>query len=190
MLPFFQDTNKFWMFFQILRGTTKNIQQHQGNMCQSTATWFCAGHLMDIVLAIVQIAIYCKCNGYDGWYWNWSRCLNQDVVYIMYVIGIIKIVLHLLELLMHCMVKDKSRMVSQMDDQFNPKQFWIGAIFTTIHLILLVVSIVVILPNVHWVNNSNCCDGFPIALSVMLPFFWFFVILGRSAFCYRYKNSS
>ena len=120
-------------------------------MCWFGRTWY--GHaiasFVDIVMASIGIFLYWK---------EHDDCKDVNSAYYVNVMGQIKIVVHVLDILLQWWVKlTKDQQFT--DNEFNSKSLWAGILFTFIHVTKLCVAFGLLIPNLEeWRDAEGCRD--------------------------------
>ena len=165
-------------FEQIFDQTSKNIQEQYGNMCcNSLIAWSFFGHFLDLAMAIATTITY--------WGDDWANGGNHVAGYNIYVISIIMIVVHILEILIQCCVKDTYQVNPFYD---NPKSFYTGFIFTILYLLRFGVLIGTSFPNIYMDAPED--EQAPTIFSILLTLTGIMVIVGRSHLSWKYQNEN
>ena len=145
--------------------------------CASFIAVYLGSLLWELALAIV-ITI---CYGVG----DWVNGGNHVAGYNIYVISIIMIVVHVLEILIQCCVKDTYQVNPFYD---NPKSFYTGFIFTILYLLRFGVLIGTSFPNIYMDAPED--EQAPTIFSILLTLTGIMVIVGRSHLSWKYQNEN
>ena len=148
-------------------------------MCGLEKTWLghAATSFLDILMASVVIFLYWKEN---------DDCVTVEALYYFNIIGIIKLVVHILEIILQWCVKETGQL--QIDDLFNPRSFWSGILFTVLHVIKQYFTFLVMVSHIPSNPNKGCVHNIDV-FGGMFVFSGLVVILLRIYFHYRHKQS-
>ena len=141
-------------------------------MCGAGSTFGCHAwtSFMDILMASVGIFLRWKEN---------DDCIMVNQAYWVSLIGQMKILLHVLEIVLQFYVKETKQL--RIDDQFNPKSFWVGFAFTVIHAITYIIACAGLIPRFPsaYAPKEECVHRIDIFAAILL-LFGFAVVVCRA----------
>ena len=143
--------------------------------CATFIAWYLIGHFCDLAMAIATTIAY--------WVGDWGNGVNHIAGYTIYIISIIMIGLHVLEILIQFWVKDTNQFNPFYD---NPRSLYTGFIFTMIHLLKFAVLTGTTFANIY-LDAPEEKQG-PTIFSVFLTLSGIMVIMGRSGLLWKYQN--
>ena len=159
----------------------KKFRNTISRMCGVGSTFF--GHawtsFMDILMA--SVGIFLRWEEHDD-------CMMVNQADWVSMIGQFKLVGHVVEIVLQFYVKETKQL--GIDDQFNPKSFWVGFAFTILHATGYILTCFSLIPGFHYTYGSKgeCVHRIDI-FAVMLLFSGFVVILFRSLLHKAHRNS-